>query len=791
MAKSFRDRCARLASMSGGELLDRVKQKASARVDVLRYRMGHKFAVAMQASGAHPHARFFFDPNDVLEICELLKRRLPEEADAIVRWAEKICQHRFDLLGYQDLDYGKKIDWHCDRLHGKSAPRKPFHLIHYLDFAEAGDVKVTWELNRHQHFIVLAKAYRLTGNEKFAVELFQQWRHWHAENVYPIGINWASTLEVAFRSLAWLWMYFVLGDCPVAPPGFREEWIHALGISGRHIELYLSTYFSPNTHLLGEAVALFFIGTMCPELQPSQSWKKRAWEIVVREADRQVGADGLHFEQSTYYHVYALDFFLHARILASRNGVSIPKQFDDTLRNMLSAISLLSRAGLPPRLGDDDGGRLFNPLRNRSEHMLDPFATGAALYHLSDLKTLAGGIREETLWLLGLAGVAEFDGLAQVPSNGVSTVLENAGVYVMGGTNRQLVIDCGPQGPATAGHGHADALSICLNSSGHTLLIDPGTCQYIGKGGDRGKFRGTPAHSTLTVDDYDQADSKGPFAWTNLPVVRPTQWINGEGFDLFVGSHNGYSRFASPVTHRRTVFSLKDKFWLVRDEAEGTGEHKLDLYWHLSPNLIQKDKIQSIFASCDRSEEFVVLPALAHGWTSEVEQGWWSPAYGRKEAAPLLHFSTTAALPAEFVTLMVTRAVGGAVNELLQCPVTGSVRQYRYRTANEEYCISFALCGRWIGGAWSSDAEFLCWGTSNGNRQLIMCNGSYVAYGDEKVVSCEHRVKSCEIYMMQGKTRIISTETESIVLHRSLDSIPADDEVVANASGRGSSRTDA
>jgi len=56
----------------------------------------------------------------------------------------------------------------------------------------------------------------------------------------------------------------------------------------------------------------------------AQRWQKLGWQIVLREAERQVRPDGMHFEQSTYYHTYALDFLLHSRILADLNGVAVP-----------------------------------------------------------------------------------------------------------------------------------------------------------------------------------------------------------------------------------------------------------------------------------------------------------------------------------------------------------------------------------------------------------------------------------------------------------------------------------
>jgi hypothetical protein len=126
--------------------------------------------------------------------------------------AEKICQHRFDLLGYADLDFGSPIDWHLDPVHHKRAPRKPWYKIPFLDFDQVGDHKIIWELNRHQHLVTLAEAWRLTKDDRFAAELRSQWDHWQGENRYPIGINWASTLEVAFRALSWLWVRHLLGD---------------------------------------------------------------------------------------------------------------------------------------------------------------------------------------------------------------------------------------------------------------------------------------------------------------------------------------------------------------------------------------------------------------------------------------------------------------------------------------------------------------------------------------------------------------------------------------------------
>ena len=89
--------------------------------------------------------------------------------------ANEICRHRFQLLGYRDVDYGAEMDWHLDAVHGLRAPLIPWFKINFLDFSGVRDHKVTWELSRHQHLVTLAKAWLLTGQETHTREILAQW----------------------------------------------------------------------------------------------------------------------------------------------------------------------------------------------------------------------------------------------------------------------------------------------------------------------------------------------------------------------------------------------------------------------------------------------------------------------------------------------------------------------------------------------------------------------------------------------------------------------------------------
>ena len=756
----------RLRTMSRAEIVDRVRQQGTARLDWLRYKAGLDLSphIADTAS-AQPH--FFFEPQAVPALCSKLRELFPESAEQIVQRAERICQHRFDLLGYENLDYGAQIDWHSDRVHGKRAPRKQWFKIKYLDFEEVGDSKVTWELNRHQHFVTLAKAFRLTGDVKFASELFAQWHHWHSQNSYPVGINWASSLEVAFRSLSWLWTYFLMADSPAMPSTFRQSWLRSMAISGRHIETYLSTYFSPNTHLLGEAVALFFIGTLCPEIPSSRRWQQRGWRIVQQEAVRQVRADGLHFEQSTYYHVYALDFFLHSAILASLNQIEVPKEFDRILERMLDILAALARPGIAPAFGDDDGGRLFDPSRNRIRYMTDPLSTGAVLFGRGDFKMAAGAPTEEMLWLLGESGIDEFQRICgeQLPDS--SAAFRTSGIFLMSGKNRQwqLAIDAGPQGAHTAGHGHADALSLTLTASGRELLIDSGTCEYVGPDSQRDQFRGTRAHNTLMIGGADQARPRGPFGWERLPRVQAEGWIAGKTFDLFVGSHDGYSQLPNPVTHRRFVFALKSGLFFVRDLALGFGEYPLDLFWHMGQSLREEEA--DLFVAEGAALRFMAFDS--HGWSRKVEEQFHSPAYGVKERHSVLHFSTRAQLPAEFVTIIVAMPHAqhpkGNLKRIETTNKATSVIGYRYRTATDEHSFYFGDGQPWKMESWSTDAEVFYFSKSVDapSFNLACCNATYVDWEGRRIVAAKTPVLRIEC-TGSDPVEVVSSDPESVTV---------------------------
>src|SRR5205807_8897936 len=162
--------------------------------------------------------------------------------------------------------------------------------VPYLD-PKCGDHKIIWELNRHQHWLTLGRAFWLTGDVRYRDHCIAELKSWMADNPPLMGINWASMLELGFRSLSWLWALNLFVDQTVDDPSpWTVDLLVALDRQLGHIERNLSYYFSPNTHLLGEAVALYVGGRVVPELAASPRRAALGRQILVNEIDRQIAA---------------------------------------------------------------------------------------------------------------------------------------------------------------------------------------------------------------------------------------------------------------------------------------------------------------------------------------------------------------------------------------------------------------------------------------------------------------------------------------------------------------------
>lgn len=607
---------------------------------------------------------------DIARHCE---RLVPGHVAGVIEAAARVAAGRFDLLGHSDLSFGDPIDWHHDVVNGRRAPRWHWTRIDPLDPAAVGDSKVIWELNRHQWIVTLAQAWRLAARAEMAGEALDQIEAWTRENPYGLGINWTSSLEAAFRVMSWSWVLVLLGDAPAMTPSRRRTLQSGIATHAAYIARYLSRYFSPNTHLTGEALGLFYAGTLLDGTAP-RAWRALGARILDAEAPRQILADGVHFEQATGYQRYTIEIYLHYLLLARASGHDVPPEVAVRVERALVALLALCRPdGMMPPIGDADGGWLLPLARRRHDDPRAAFSIAAALFRRADFAWAAQGLAPETLWLMGAEGARAFAALEpHPPAAAPSTLLPDGGYVVMrsswGREAHQLVFDVGPLGcPASGGHGHADLLSVQASPFGEACLVDAGTGEYVDLRGWRTAFRRSQAHSTVCVDGASQAEPAGPFSWRgSRPRAVLHAWRAMNGGDLADASHRAFRTPNGAVSHRRRVLALGALGWIVVDDLGGAGRHHVELHWQFAPLPVAPAGGGAVLASLGSGRGLWVIPVAPMPMTDRLttgadhpSEGWHSPAYGVRTPAPHLVLSAVAALPLRLATLLLATVAPG------------------------------------------------------------------------------------------------------------------------------------
>jgi hypothetical protein len=609
--------------------------------------------------------RFFAGPSDP-RVPALIHERLPDSVRRIVAAADRALQKRFDLLGYRDLSFGDPIDWHLDPVAKRRASLRHWTLLDPLDVATVGDSKVVWELNRHQWLVGLGQAYRLTGDERYGSMFADTIRNWLRANPPGMGINWTSSLEVAFRLISWCWALSLFRGSAALTADLRAVLVGGIAAHASRIERYLSYYFSPNTHLTGEALGLFYAGTLFPSMPAAARRRRLATDILIHEAEQQILPDGVYMEQATCYQRYTAEIYLHFVVLAARNGIRVPDAVRQRLGLLLDSLLTLRRPdGSLPEIGDADGGWLL-PLAPRDpDDGRGVFALAATVMKRGDYAWASGGLTPEVPWLLGIDSTRLFEQLDSAPpAQSPARLLPDGGYVVMrsdwGRTAEQIVFDVGPLGCRNSGgHGHADLLSIQASFRGQPYIVDPGTFRYTDDDGWRTHYRSTAAHSTIEIDGVGQAVPRGAFSWMSRPAAVLTRWTSTATLDTAVAEHHAYFGLADPVLHRRMVVLRKGRYAVVVDDLEGAAEHRAALRFQFAPMSVTLDPSGWVRAGPSTEHGLLLhafstgsLKATVHEGETDPKEGWISPAYGRQEPAPVLLYALTTTLPARVITLL-------------------------------------------------------------------------------------------------------------------------------------------
>jgi hypothetical protein len=559
--------------------------------------------------------------------------------------ADGLLDGKWAVFGHLVDKFGRDIDWFRDPKTGRRyAERCYCFSVPYRDERLVGNVKFLWEMSRHHHLTVLAAAYWLSGDRRYAERVADHLSSWWRANPFLNGVHWCSGIELGIRLISWVWIRRLLADWRDVALLFEcnGEFAAQLYWHQEFLAAFRSRDSSANNHLIAEAAGQFVASTAFPLFDASHVWRSTSAQLLEREVVRQTDRDGLNRELATDYHGFVLELLLAAGVEGDAADLGLSDEFWARVQAMMDALaSIVDCTTRPPRQGDSDDGIALLLDAPEADRWTSLLATGGRLFGQlawwPDVEE--GDVRTAFLSVLAKPRLA----LGQRPDRKIASFAES-GVVVLhdqapGRPELWCRCDHGPHGfLSIAAHAHADALAIELRHGGVDVFADPGTYCYHGEENWRRYFRSTLGHNTLELGGLDQAIAGGPFLWLRHPASRLDVLAGaGEGpTAVWSASHDGYRSSLGAIVHRAVTLRRGAGLVVIEDWIEGPAGQSATLPFHLGPTIACR--LNGHLARLEWSIQRRTVTATLSlpdqlTWTTHVGDhiaGWYSPGFARK-----------------------------------------------------------------------------------------------------------------------------------------------------------------
>lgn len=523
--------------------------------------------------------------------------------------ADRICERVFQWGPYEPAEYSQDMNWEWD-------PR--------------GDIEWVAAMYRFYWAMPLLEAYADSGEEKYPrafVDLTSDWIRKHPleqhQRAHPVYTNWKGfawldiQTGIRAKNLCAAFPVFVHSD------SFTPEFLGTVLAS--LFDHQVKTEQLPLTKAHNKAMfeTRGFIDVACtfPEFADSPRWMRLGLDRACENLLAQTTTDGVQREWCGGYHLGVLRDAAEIMRRAQKFGIDAPEAYRDRIRAMYDYVFAIATPDLAfPMFGDTSRARVASPDRSKWP-LYSPLLGATDL--LEDAK---------------YAARARLD-LANLPEQ-TSYAFPEAGMYVMrdrwGPEQIYMPVHCSP--PALSSHDQPDNGTFELYAYGRWLMPDSGYYTYGHDPDGRAWHRRTRVHQTLTLDGKDARVDGAPVLWKTAP--------DGDVVVVENGSYDG-------LRHRRTIWFVGKRFFVILDEAIGDASGTLMLHFQLAPGEAAFDggnrRAYTLFEDAN-----VLIWADADAPIAMVEEeGWYAHQYGRREPRKAFRYEVPHGAPGVFLSLVI------------------------------------------------------------------------------------------------------------------------------------------
>jgi len=525
------------------------------------------------------------------------------------RTADNVTKHIFQWGPYEPFDYGENIDWASD-------PR--------------GDIEWVGAMYRFYWAEPLAQAYVATRDETYAtafVELASDWIAKHPleehEQTHPVYKDW--------RGFAWLDIQTGIRAtkiCEVFP-----RLVHAKAFTPNFLGILLASLYDhqikterlPMQRVHNKAIfeqrGFVNVAYTFPEFRDAKRWIALALERTTENLLAQTTSDGVQREWSQNYHYAVLNDAVDIMQRADALDVPVPEAYRQRVRAMYEYLF----ATVTPDLGFMMFGDASRPI---------DIPTDRTQWPLFKILLCASEVLDDPKYAARARGDAK-----ALPSK-KSYAFPEAGIYVMrddwGPNQIYCALHCSP--PGISSHDQRDNGTFELYAFGRWLMNDTGYYTYGHDPEARAWHRQTSVHQTMTLDGHNSEVDGVHLLWHAAP-----------DFKVLVFENRSYDG----LVHRRSVWFVEQRFFVLLDEAIGDAAGALDLHFQFAPGPVRFDAEQHYAVTQFNHSNVLVWAGPEAPTTIQEEEGWFAWDYGKRKPRQAFRFRHDETAPALFVTAVV------------------------------------------------------------------------------------------------------------------------------------------
>lgn len=248
--------------------------------------------------------------NDFFKASEIRNEYREEWKQQLLLDAEKIIHGQIRYYANNWKQVSSPPNWFLNPFNGAEYPNSNLHWSELPDFnPEAGDIKNIWEASRFEWLVTLARAYSITGEDKY-LHVMNEWiKDWIEINPLNTGPNWKCGQETSIRVFNLLISTIILNQ-------WNNPSCELTDLIYIHLQRILPNIryaiVQDNNHGTSEAAALFIGGIWLHSFDNHRypraaRYAKMGRKWLENRIHKLVETDGSFSQHSVNYHRVLLD----------------------------------------------------------------------------------------------------------------------------------------------------------------------------------------------------------------------------------------------------------------------------------------------------------------------------------------------------------------------------------------------------------------------------------------------------------------------------------------------------